>query len=213
MSMRRTVRKRTQRGQTSRGEPQLRGAGRGAGVSSIFASRGAWRNPRMRSRMLFLLLLSLPLVAAAKDAPKRFGWVEQGLIRPENIAVKVKLDTGALTSSMHAENLQRFEKDGEEWIRFTVSVTDIEGKQRSDVFERKLLREVEVRGAAGEEERPIVRMSICIGDTIYTEPFSLNDRDDMNYPVLIGRRTIDDMGVVDVTRTFTAEPVCSKTED
>jgi len=158
-------------------------------------------------RTLVLMLL-LPLAALAKEPPKRFGWVEEGRIRPENIAVKVKLDTGALTSSMHAENLQRFEKDGEDWLRFTVSVVDIEGKRRSDVFERRVLREIAVRGAAGEEKRPVVRLSICIGDTVYTDPFTLNDRDDMNYPVLIGRRTIEDMGVVDVRKTFTAEPDC-----
>lgn len=51
-------------------------------------------------------------------------------------------------------------------------------------------------------------MAICIGDTVYTEEFSLNDRDDMLYPVLIGRRTIGGMGVVDVNRTFSAEPDC-----
>lgn len=155
------------------------------------------------------LCLLLPALALGKEAsPKVFGWVETGLIRPENIAVKVKLDTGALTSSMHAENQVRFEKDGEEWIRFTVVVEDIDGKLRSDTYERKIVKEVDVRGAAGEEERPIVRMSICIGDTVYTEPFSLNDRDDMLYPVLIGRRTIEDLGLVDVTRTFTQEPDC-----
>lgn len=164
-------------------------------------------------RPALLVLLILPLAVAARESPRQFGWVEEGRIRPENIAVKVKLDTGALTSSMHAEDLQRFEKDGEDWLRFTVAVTDIDGKRRSDVFERRVLREIAVRGAAGEETRPVVRLSICIGDTVYTEPFTLNDRDDMNYPVLIGRRTIEDMGVVDVTRTFTAEPDCPPPAD
>lgn len=147
----------------------------------------------------------------AEANPKRhFGWVEKGLIRPENIAVKIKLDTGALTSSMHAENLEPFERDGTPWLRFDVELEDVDGNFVSSRFEREVLRTVDVRGAGGVEKRPVVRMSICIGDQVYTEQFSLNDRDDMNYPVLIGRRTLEDMGAVDVNRTFTTEPDCDK---
>lgn len=30
----------------------------------------------------------------------------------------------------------------------------------------------------------------------------------MNYPVLLGRRTLDKLGLVDTTKTFTVEPSC-----
>lgn len=165
------------------------------------------------ARILPAMAIATSLLAtspAFADAPDRFGWVEKGLIRPENIAVKVKLDTGALTSSMHAENLEEFERDGKPWLRFDVELEDLDGRLVSSRFEREVLRTVDVRGAGGTEQRPVVRMSICIGDTVYTEQFSLNDRNDMNYPVLIGRRTLEDMGVVDVGRTFTTEPECEE---
>ena len=55
-------------------------------------------------------------------------------------------------------------------------------------------------------------MKICIGDKVYDEQFSLNDRDRMNYPVLIGRRTLESIGaVVDSSKTFTTDPDCSNT--
>ncbi|NLB99733.1 MAG: ATP-dependent zinc protease, partial [Pseudomonas formosensis] len=50
------------------------------------------------------------------------GWVEKGLILPEQTAVKVKVDSGALTSSMHAINLERFRRDGKRWVRYDVEV-------------------------------------------------------------------------------------------
>lgn len=149
--------------------------------------------------------------ALARES-QRLGWVEKALILPENIAVKAKLDTGAKTSSMHAENVELFEKDGEPWVRFTVALEDADGKHVSERFARKLVREIRVRGAGGAEERLVVRMSICLGNQAYREQFSLNDRDDMLYPVLIGRRLIEDLGVVDASKTFTTRPDCDGDE-
>jgi len=65
-----------------------------------------------------------------------------------------------------------------------------------------------VRGAGGEEQRPVVKLSLCIGERVYEEQFSLRNRDDMLYPVLIGRRTLRDMGLVDSSDTFLSTPRC-----
>ncbi|TWC30371.1 hypothetical protein FBY03_12459 [Pseudomonas sp. SJZ079] len=149
--------------------------------------------------------------AAATKTPQVFGWIEEGLVQPESIAVKIKLDTGALTSSMDAKNLQRFQKNGEKWVRFNVELKDSNtGKVVSAPFERRVERSVKVRGAGGQERRPVVLMNICIGKQIYSEQFSLKNRGKMNYPVLIGRRTLEHLGMVDVSKTFTLEPHCAK---
>ncbi|MGH8353508.1 MAG: ATP-dependent zinc protease family protein [Pseudomonas sp.] len=155
-----------------------------------------------------LVLLATP--AAFSATPRVFGWVEEGLIQPENISVKIKLDTGALTSSMDAKDLERFEKNGEKWVRFNVELKDNDtGKMVSAPFERRVERNVKVRGAGGAERRPVVLMKICIGNRVYSEQFSLKNRGKMNYPVLIGRRTLEHLGLVDVSKTFTMEPRCT----
>lgn len=162
-------------------------------------------------RLLKILSLAVLLGAPALPAnaePRIYGWVENGLLLPENLPVKAKLDTGAQTSSLDAKDLRRFERDGEPWVRFTVEVKE-EGKNRRVTFERKVVRDVKVRGAGGEERRPVVLMSICIGERRYDEQFSLNNRSKMIYPVLIGRRTLEQMGVVDVSRTYTVQPACA----
>ncbi len=164
--------------------------------------------PRRRTALATLLIaLTSPLALA--DARQVLGWVEEGVIYPEKVAVKFKLDTGALTSSMHAEHIEHFEKDGDDWVRFTVELEDIDtDKQVRTRLERKMIRDIRVRGAGGAEERPVVMMKVCLGKQVYEEQFSLNDRDKMNYPVLIGRRTLEKVGLVDASKTFTTEPRC-----
>lgn len=49
-----------------------------------------------------------------------------------------------------------------------------------------------------------------MGDTIYEEQFSLRDREEMNYPLLLGRRTISHLGLLDVRNTFLQKPECGE---
>ena len=149
-------------------------------------------------------------IAPAEAArPNVIGWVEKGKIMPWGATAKFKMDTGALTSSMHAEHIEAFEKEGEDWVRFDIELEDAEtGKQLEQRFERRVIRKVKLSGAGGSDHRVTVLMNVCFGDAIFEEEFSLDDRDDLNYPVLIGRRTIEHFGVIDVTRTFTKDPTC-----
>ncbi|RUR32105.1 ATP-dependent zinc protease [Vreelandella andesensis] len=148
-------------------------------------------------------------VAQAED--KVFGWVENASIEPWGIAVKAKLDSGALTSSLDARNIEMFENDGEEWVRFRLKLEDQDsGETFSDQIERPLYREQKVRGAGGRDERPVVLIDVCMGDTVYEEQFSLRDREEMLYPLLLGRRTISHLGLLDVRNTFLQEPGCGE---
>lgn len=74
-------------------------------------------NQRSIRRLTATIALTLLIVALCNAAnagpPEIFGWVEEGLLLPEKVSVKIKLDSGALTSSMDAKDLERFEKNGE----------------------------------------------------------------------------------------------------
>lgn len=164
------------------------------------------------SRMMPLLLLAcLSLLGAARavSAPAVYGWIEKGLLMPSGVAVKMKLDTGALTSSMDARDLHHFKRDGKPWVRFTLQLTDVNTAQQvRQTLERPVEHMVTVRGAGGMEQRPTVTMAICLGDKVYEEWFTLRDRSKMIYPVLLGRRLLADLGAVDASRTFTVQPGC-----
>ncbi|MDP3536060.1 MAG: ATP-dependent zinc protease [Halomonas sp.] len=165
-----------------------------------------WAGALATTVMVGTLMIS---TNATAEEPDVFGWVENATIEPWGIAVKAKLDSGALTSSMDARDIELFEKAGEEWVRFRLKLEDQEsGETFSDQIERPLYRELTVRGAGGRDERPVVLMDVCMGDTIYEEQFSLRDREEMIYPLLLGRRTISHLGLLDVRSTFLQNPKC-----
>lgn len=153
--------------------------------------------------------LWVALFSTTTQAEHTLGWIEKIQVQPWGVEAKAKLDTGALTSSMHAEDIEQFEKQGEKWVRFTVDFEDTQtGEQVSERIERPLLREFTAVGAGGRDERSVVAMTICVDNTLYEEQFSLRNRDNMIYPILLGRRTIQHLGPVDVTRTFLTEAQC-----
>lgn len=148
--------------------------------------------------------------AGSAFAAQTYGWVERASIEPWGAVIKAKLDTGALTSSMHAREIEKFERDGEDWVRFEVDVKDERtGDVVSRTFERGVHRSVNIRGAGGRDERYVVKMKICVGDRLLEEQFSLRDRSKMIYPVLLGRRTLASLGPVDALETFLHDPECA----
>jgi len=166
-------------------------------------------------RLTALLLVSLvaPFVDA-QEKKKVFGWVEKAIVMPVGATVKAKLDSGARTSSMDAKNIQMFERGGERWVSFRLHLEDNEtGDEVYRDLEMPIKRMVRLRGAGGEDRRPTVELPVCIGDQVYKEEFTLRDRDNMFYPMLLGRRTIERLGLLDVTATFTVRPTCNVAQD
>lgn len=169
----------------------------------------------MATRPSVIPIAALCMLCASAGAGERdrevLGWVEHTTIEAMDARVKAKLDTGALTSSMQAEDIDEFERDDEDWVRFTVEVEDEASDEVvSETFEKPVYRHLRLHGAGGDDHRKVVLMKVCIGKTVYEEQFSLEDRDNMNYPVLLGRRTIQRLGTVDVTRTFIHNSDCNE---
>lgn len=166
--------------------------------------------------ILFSCLLA-PLLAVGsdngQDRARVFGWVEKAVVIPLGVTVKVKLDSGALTSSMDARNIEVYKKGEKRWVRFRLHLEDENsGEEFYRDMDLPVKRLVRLRGAGGMDRRPVVVLPLCIGDRVYEEQFTLRDRDNMLYPVLIGRRTIKDLGILDVRRTFITQPSCNLEE-
>ncbi|MGM0785171.1 MAG: ATP-dependent zinc protease [Pseudomonadota bacterium] len=168
----------------------------------------------MRQRSLAAALAATLLAfatASAQGEAKVFGWVEKATLEPWGVEVKAKLDSGALTSSLDARDIERFDKEGERWVRFRLELEDeASGETFSKTLERPVYRRLKLIGAGGSDRRPVVLLEVCLGDTVYEEQFSLRDRGGMNYPMLLGRRTIGHLGLLDVTETFLTEPDCGE---
>lgn len=115
--------------------------------------------------------------------------------------LRARIDTGASTSSLSSANIETFERDGKNWVRFQL----IEEGSPSIEIESRLLRTVKIRQASMEkgERRYVVRLPLQLGEFIEEAEFTLADRANMRYPILLGREFLRDVAVVDVSKKYT----------
>ena len=124
------------------------------------------------------------------------GRVERiNIVDAEILGVPAKIDTGAFRSSIWATNV--YEKDAQ--LHFTLLGPESQwytGKELVvDTYEL-----VEVENSFGhKEERYSVHIKIKMGPKVVKSNFTLSDRSQKIYPVLIGRKLLRGKFVVDVS--------------
>ncbi|MFD2514590.1 ATP-dependent zinc protease [Pontibacter locisalis] len=115
--------------------------------------------------------------------------------------IEAKIDTGAFTSAIHCSDIhEETRSDGTKVI-----CLDLLDPSHPQYNHKKLefteydLREI--KSSIGEkQERYVIRTKIRLFDETLEAEFSLSDRSDMKYPVLIGRKLLKGRFVVDVSR-------------
>lgn len=119
-------------------------------------------------------------------------------------SVEAQLDDKLRSSSIYASNIQLFERDGDQWVRFQLAPASSEDTGAGP-YESPLMRKVRVRPANGDdpESRPIVRLKVKLGTLIEDTEFTLVDRDTAESPVVLGRSFLRDIAVVDEKRQHT----------
>ncbi len=125
------------------------------------------------------------------------GAVESVLLPELGIVMPARIDTGATTSSIDASDITEFERNGERWVRFTI--TD-PGSGELVTLERRRTRLVRIIQSTGEEgeRRPVVALRITLGNFSQVSEFTLTARSHLGFPMLIGRNVLRDVMVVDV---------------
>jgi len=153
------------------------------------------------------ILLAHPdrTAAGARDL-EILGWVENARLMDPAIALKAKLDTGAETSSLDAEVIKKFRKDGKRWVRFRLTDRDT---GEDFIIVRERMRTIGVIQHDGStQRRPVVEMEVCIARRVISTEVSLIDRSEFNYPLLLGRNALQTFALVDPGDTFLSEPAC-----
>lgn len=141
----------------------------------------------------------------AKESPIRAGWVEEVILFPDSIRLEAKLDTGAKSASLHAENLSTFSRKNEPWVKFDIIGQD--GTQTT--LERKVYRTVKIkRHKQKPSERPVVLLDLCLGAHVEQTEVNLTDRSNYQYPLLIGRMFLSHHFIVDASTTHLLKPDC-----
>ncbi len=119
------------------------------------------------------------------------GWKEWLALPQLGIpAVKVKVDTGARTSALHAFKLETFTQAGEERVRFwfhpAQKRTDIELVCEATIFDQRIV----TNSGGHRENRYVIRTNAWLGKKEWPIEISLTSRDDMQFRMLLGRRAI-----------------------
>lgn len=162
----------------------------------------SWKRPLGR----VVVLMCVGLLPAAAVAKQVSGWVEKVVIYPGALHMKAKVDTGAFSTSLHCTTCDRsYEKDGKEWVRFTV--TNWQGE--SIELEREVVgRTTITRHFGKDQERLVITLPVCLGGVIKEEKVNVVDRTGFNYPMLIGRNFLKDDFLVDPGEKYLLEPNC-----
>lgn len=124
-----------------------------------------------------------------------------------DVPVKAKVDTGALTSALHAEDVRLEQVDGIDVARFVVLPHQDVDDDAVEVT-APLVDEREVRSSSGEaEHRPTVRTTLRLGATSYPIELTLTARHLMGFRMLLGRRALRRRWLVDPAASYaTGQP-------
>ena len=121
------------------------------------------------------------------------------------IGLRAKIDTGASTSSLHASDIQPFQKDGEDWVRFTAYLgTQVQRRHRC---EAPLVSVKRIKSSNGQaQSRYVIRTHLALGDLLWPVEFTLACRKTMRYRVLLGSKAL-------ITGQLLVNPALSYVQD
>lgn len=143
-----------------------------------------------------------------RAAKQVVGWREWIALPDLGIdAIKVKVDTGARTSALHAFDVRTEERAGTTYVRFKVHPVQRDSKLTLE-SEAELLERRYVRNSGGARTlRPVIQTRLRVGDLEWEAEVTLVARDEMGFRMLIGREAVRRRLLVDPGRSYLLGPV------
>jgi hypothetical protein len=100
----------------------------------------------------------------------------------------VKVDTGAKTTALHADDIETFYKGNDKWVRFRSP--DVPGAP-SRVCEFPVFTKRNITNTSGTPEtRVVIRTPMLLAERQWKIDISLTDRGNMRFPLILGRRAL-----------------------
>ena len=161
---------------------------------------------------LAILATACGTSAQAEEEPLTLGWLEHVAVNGLDIQMDAKLDTGAKTSSIHAEIMsapERDEFDEDDKPEIIFKIMNEDGDERT--IETTITRWAAIKTKQGGLiYRPVVDLEFCLGGRLIKDEVTLADRDNFNYETLIGRNMLEKARiVVDASDIYTKRARCS----
>ena len=147
----------------------------------------------------------------SSEIPLLVGWREWARIPDLNVPlIKVKIDTGAKTSALHAFDVEIVKGlNQKQFVEFTVHPL-----QMNDRIVRKCRAEIvdirTIKSSNGlTEDRPVIRSYIQLGARVWSIDITLTNRDIMRHRMLLGREAMENV-LVDPSKAFYQGVISSK---
>lgn len=109
----------------------------------------------------------------------------------------VRIDTGAATSSLHVDNIERFKRNNQSWIRFDIHPdyhnVDTIVRREAPVKEKRKIKS----SNATKQRRVVIDTEITMGGQTWEIELTLTDRSGMSYLMLLGRQAMNGRLIVD----------------
>lgn len=140
---------------------------------------------------------------ATKKQKPVLGWREWMALPDLGVdEIKVKVDTGARTSALHAEDIRIVKRGSKSRVYFTIYPVQKSKKIKIEAHGELIEKRV-VRSSLGlATKRPVILTDIQIGEFIWPIELTLINRDIMGFRMLLGRQAIRHRALVDPGESF-----------
>jgi len=116
--------------------------------------------------------------------------------------IKVKVDTGARSSCLHAFNVREFERNGKTFVHFAVHPVQRNTRETVEV-EAEVLEFRLIRSSNGQaRRRPVIVTTVELLGQSWPVELTLANRDEMGFRMLLGREAVRGRFLVDSGRSF-----------
>ncbi|MCE9686319.1 RimK/LysX family protein [Shewanella sp. AS16] len=130
------------------------------------------------------------------------GWREWGVF-PDiaNEKIKIKVDTGAKTSCLHAFKIKPFQRNECPWVR--VWLHPEQHSDRAVICEFPVHDRRQVSDSGGHKQlRYVVKTRLFLGPHQFELELTLTNRDNMKFRMLLGRRALDGRFLIDPAASY-----------
>lgn len=142
------------------------------------------------------------------------GWLEHVALPDLGLLREVaKIDTGARTSSLHVDKIRPYrDSEGQQRAEITKYVRLPGQPRRKLVWDLELREFRKVKSSNGAvEERAVIVTRLQLGSITRKREFTLTNRKQMRYQILVGRKGLGKLFRVDPSLRFLLDPPQSDT--
>jgi len=138
--------------------------------------------------LLTITILSSPSLHAEDKSKTVIGAVEEVVLFPWGVKLPARIDTGAGITSLDVRDLT---------VKNKVAQFRLPEKYGNTLISLPVIRYCKVRSADSQRRRPVVEIELCVGSKRMRVRANLNDRSQLEYPLMLGRNVLNQGFIVD----------------